>query len=106
MIFSILFDIKNQRRERAAGKNVLWYKRYPLFGSGGGLCLITAEALIVLMYSKIVPPALFLYILASILILCGFCGSVYSLKLALAQKKIAQDHLRSLLDKQKDQPLQ
>ena len=106
MIFSILFDIKNQRRERAAGKNVLWYKRYPLFGSGGGLCLIIAEMLIILMFNRIVPPTLFFYILASFLILCGFCGSVYSLRLAIEQKKIAHDYLRSLLDKQKDQSLQ
>jgi len=106
MIFSILFDIKIQRRERAAGKNVLWYKRHALFSSGSGLCFIIGDTFIILMSIKMLPPTPFFYILASLLILCGFCGAVYSLKLAIEQKKIAHDHLRSLLDKQKDQPLQ
>jgi hypothetical protein len=99
MIFSILFDIKVQHRERAAGKNVLWYKRSPLFGSGGGLCLIISDTLIVLMVNNTLPPVLFFYILVSLLIVCGLCSIIYSLKLALHQRKLA-------FDQQKDQNLQ
>ena len=102
-IFSLSFDIKNQRRERAAGKIVIWYKRSTLYGSGGGLCLMISETLNVLVANNTLPGTLFLYILISFLIICGLCSAIFSLKFALQQRKLALNQLKHVLDQQKTQ---
>ena len=102
-IFSISFDIKNQRRERAAGKKVIWYKRSTLYGSGGGLCFIMSESLNLLLANNTLPRTLFFYILISFLIVCGICSAIFSLKFALQQRKLALDQLKLTLDQQKTQ---
>ena len=86
-IFSISLDIKNQRRERAVGKKVLWYKRPALYGNGGGLCFILSESLDVLVTNNTLPRTLFFYILIAILIICGLCSAIYGLKLARHQQE-------------------